>query len=69
MTEWQVTSHWIEINKIVTFEEFVSVNRELCTSQTEEIRDDTLQITEDEPESRCEGERETDVKLMDIYTH
>jgi hypothetical protein len=53
----------------VTFEEFVSVNRELCTSQTEEIRDDTLQITEDEPESRCEGERETDVKLMDIYTH
>jgi hypothetical protein len=54
------------MNKIVTFEEFVSVNRELCTSQTEEIRDDALQITEDEPESRCEGERETGVKLMGI---
>jgi len=53
----------------VTFKEFVSVNRELCTSQTEEIHDDTLQITEDEPESRCEGERETAVKLMDIKPH
>jgi protein SMG8 len=34
---------------------FSLVNRELCTSQTEEIHDDTLQITEDEPEARCEA--------------
>jgi hypothetical protein len=43
-------------NKNVTFEEFVSVNRELCTSQTEETHDDTLEITEDEQQLRCEGE-------------
>jgi hypothetical protein len=52
----------------VTFEEFVSVNRELCTSQTEEIRDDTLQITEDEPESRCEGERENRSQINGYLT-
>ena len=50
----------------MTFKEFVLVNRELCTSQTKEIHDDTLQITEDEPEARCEGERETAGKLMAI---
>lgn len=50
--------HCSNISKYVKFEEFVSVNRELCTSQTEEIHDDTLEITEDEPEPRCKGERE-----------
>jgi predicted methyltransferase len=56
--DWQVTRFWADISENVRFEEFVSVNRELCTSQTEEIHDDTLEITEDEPESRCKGERE-----------
>jgi hypothetical protein len=52
-----VARHCSDISENVKFEEFVSVNTELCTSQTEEIHDDTLEITEDEPEARCKGER------------
>lgn len=48
--------HCSHLSQNVKFEAFVSVNRELCSSQAEEIHDDTLEITEDEPEPSCKGE-------------